>query len=85
MNDDRTKILNSQDLRGVLFETMVGVLEGRVNVSQANAVVGLSSEAHKSIRQQWDMDVYAEENLSLSAGKISRLALDMQEDDDDDA
>jgi hypothetical protein len=49
------------------------VLEGRVNVSQANAVVGLSSELHKSLRQEWDMRVYANENLNLEHGEVTKL------------
>lgn len=53
--------------------TIEGVLEGRVNVAQANAVVGLSGELHKSIRQEWDMRVYANEHLTLDAGQVIRL------------
>ena len=67
------KIITANDLRGALLASIEGVLEGRVNVSQANAVVGLSGELHKSIRQEWDMTVYANENLSLDAGKVIKL------------
>lgn len=67
------KIINANDLRGALLATIEGVLEGRVNVSQANAVVGLSSELHKSIRQEWDMRVYANENLTLDSGQVIKL------------
>jgi hypothetical protein len=49
------------------------VLEGRVNVGQANAIVGLSAELHKSIRQEWDMRVYASENITLHNGKLLKL------------
>ena len=70
---NQRKIVTASDLRGALLATVEGVLEGRINVSQANAVVGLSSELHKSIKQEWDMRVYANENLSLSAGKVVNL------------
>jgi len=67
------KIINANDLRGALLASIEGVLEGTVCVAQANAVVGLSGELHKSIRQEWDMRVYANENLSLEAGKVIKL------------
>jgi len=50
--------------------TAVGVLEQRVNVSQANAVASLSTEVHKSIRQEFDMRCYVAENLRLVKGKV---------------
>lgn len=67
------KLINASDLRGALLATIEGVLEGRVNVSQANAVVGLSGELHKSIRQEWDMRVYANENLNIAAGEVVKV------------
>jgi hypothetical protein len=67
------KITTAQDLRGALLASIEAVLEGRLNVSQANAVVGLSGELHKSIRQEWDMRVYANENLNLRSGKVIEL------------
>lgn len=67
------KIGTSSDLRAVLLASIEGVLEGRVNVGQANAVIGLSAELHKSIRQEWDMRVYASENLTLQNGKLLKL------------
>lgn len=70
---NQRKIITASDLRGALLATIEGVLEGRVNVSQANAVAELSSEVHKSIRQEWDMRVYANENLSLSGGEVVKL------------
>jgi len=73
---NQRKLVNAADLRGALLATIEGVLEGRVNVSQANAVIGLSGEVHKSIRQEWDMRVYANENLSLEAGKVINLLED---------
>jgi len=70
---NKRKLTTAVDLRGALLAAIEGVLEGRVNVAQANAVTGLSGELHKSIRQEWDMRVYANENLSLEAGKVIRL------------
>ena len=67
------KIVNAQDLRGALLATIEGVLEGRVNVSQANAVAAISTELHKSIKQEWDMRVYANENLTLENGQVIKL------------
>lgn len=62
------KINSPAELRSILLQTMTAVLEGKVSVPQANAVVGLSGEAHKSIRQQWDMTLHLAENPEL-AGK----------------
>jgi len=67
------KIGTSSDLISVLLSSIEGVLEGRVNVGQANAIVGLSAELHKSIRQEWDMRVYASENITLHNGKLLKL------------
>lgn len=69
----KRNVTTAADLRGLLLASIEAVLEGRVNVSQANAVVGLSTELHKSIRQEWDMRVYANENLSLQAGRVIEL------------
>jgi len=69
------KIGSPAELRAILLQTMVGVVEGRCNVSQANAVVGLSGEVHKSIRQEWDMRVYAAENLTIHQARILCLGV----------
>lgn len=69
----KNKIGTSSDLRAVLLASIEGVLEGRVNIGQANAIVGLSAELHKSIRQEWDMRVYASENITLHNGKLLKL------------
>jgi len=67
------KIGTASDLRGVLLATIEGVIEGRVTVAQANAVAQLSGELHKSIRQEWDMRIYAHEHLAIDKGKIVNL------------
>lgn len=67
------KITTANDLRGALLASIEGVLEGRVNVAQANAVASLSGELHKSLKQEWDMRIYANENLTLDSGKVIKL------------
>ena len=75
MNSKRM-IVTAADLRGALLASVEAVLEGRLTVSQANAVAQLSAEVHKSIKQEWDMRVYANEHLSLSAGRVISLLED---------
>ena len=67
------KLITAADLRGALLTTIQGVLEGKINVAQANAVASLSEEVHKSIRQEWDMRVYANENLTLKSARVIAL------------
>ena len=67
------KITTPQDHRALLLSAMEAVCEGRMNVSQANALVGLSGEVHKSIRQEWDMRVYAAENLTIQQGRVIKM------------
>lgn len=55
------------------MEAIEAIVEGRMNVSQANAIVGLSGEVHKSIRQEWDMRVYASENITISGGRLIKM------------
>ena len=64
------KIVTASDLRGALLGTIEALLEGRINVAQANAAAALSAEVHKSIRQDWDMRLYANEHLQLEAGRV---------------
>ena len=67
------KITNPNEHRALLLSAMEAVCEGRINVSQANALVGLSGEVHKSIRQEWDMRVYAAENLTIDQGRVIKM------------
>lgn len=69
------KIVTARDLRGALLASIEAVLEGRLNVAQANAVVGMSAEVHKSLRQEWDMAIYATENISLNKGELVRILI----------
>jgi len=67
--DDRMLTIRSaEEHRALLLVAMVAVCDGRMSIPQANALVGLSAEVHKSIRQQWDMLLYASDNLKLSPG-----------------
>jgi hypothetical protein len=72
---DFVQIETPAEFRALLMSTAVAVLEGRVNVAQANAVVGLSTEVHKSLRQQWDMQCYVAENIAVSGGQVLRLGV----------
>ena len=67
------KITSPTEHRALLLSAMEAVCEGRLNVSQANALVGLSGEVHKSIRQEWDMRVYAAENLTIEQGRVVKM------------
>lgn len=69
----QNKITNPHEHRALLLSAMEAVCEGRINVSQANALVGLSGEVHKSIRQEWDMRVYAAENLTIHQGSVVKM------------
>lgn len=78
---NHVKISNAAELRTLLAEGICAVMEGRINVSQANAVVGLSSELHKSIRQEWDMRLYVAENLSYNQAQIVNSVLEDSSND----
>jgi len=77
----KRKITTAEDLRGALLATIQGLIEGKVTVASANAVVGCSGELHKSLRQEWDMRCYANQNLSISAGEVVKL-IDIEDVDD---
>lgn len=69
----QNKITTPAEHRALLLASIEAVACGRMNVAQANAVVGLSAEVHKSIRQEWDMRVYAAENLYLDKGQVIKV------------
>lgn len=78
----KNKIATPAELRAVLLATIEGVIEGRVNVAMANSVVGLSSEVHKSVRQEWDMRVFAANNLVIQKEGLIKTLLDSGEGED---
>jgi len=67
------KITTPAEHRALLLASIEALCEGRMNVAQANAVTGLSAEVHKSIRQEWDMRVYAADNLCLDSGAVVKM------------
>jgi hypothetical protein len=58
--------------RAVLLLTMEGLLGGMIDVARANAMANLSSEVHKSLKQEWDMKTYAA-GVSIGPGGCLRL------------
>jgi hypothetical protein len=83
----KTIITGPAELRSVLLMSIEKVISGQMNVPQANAVVGLSAEVHKSIRQQYDMTVYAVENLGMRNGTnilAIESATDIEDPDEDE-
>jgi hypothetical protein len=66
-------IVTANDLRSMLLATIHGVMTGKVNVARATAVASLSGELHKSIEQEWNMRVYAAENLQLANHHVVKL------------
>lgn len=69
----QNKITSPKELRATLLSSIESVIEGKMTVQQANAVVGLSAELHKSIKQEWDMRCYSAENLTIDNGMIMKL------------
>lgn len=77
-------IKTPEELRRILLDGIVGVLKGEVNTSQAAAVVGLSAEVHKSVRQEWDMRCYAAEVERSCLEQLSSKRLSAPGEDEDD-
>lgn len=67
------KITNAQELRATLLASIEAVLDGKMTVQQANSVANLSAELHKSIKQEWDMRVYAAQSLSIQDGGLVKM------------
>ena len=77
-------IRNPAELRSLLAQSIVALLEGRIDIGRANAIVGLSSEMHKSMKQEWDMRCYVAESLHLEGANIKRIASSVDEDDEEE-
>ena len=75
----RLTISSATEHRRLLLDSMVALVEGRMNVQQANALAGLSGEVHKSIRQEWDMLCYAADNFELGSGNQLKLLRAVEE------
>lgn len=67
------KIKTANDLRGLLLASIESVVDGRMSISQGNTVAVLSEQFHKSISQEWEMRVYANEHISLDSARVVRL------------
>jgi hypothetical protein len=67
------KISTPEEHRAILLSAMEALLEGRLNVQMANALSGISAEVHKNLKQEWDMRVYAAENLTLEHGQVVKM------------
>jgi len=72
-NPQSDGLITANHLRSMLIATIQGVMSGHVNVAKANAIASLSGELHKSIDQEWNMRIYAAENLQLSNHKVVKL------------
>jgi len=70
MDVSKNKITSASQLRATLLFSIEAIIDGRMTISQANGIVGLSAEIHKSIRQEWDMKCYAAQNLALSEDRV---------------
>jgi len=64
------KIQTPAELRAILGEGIVALIEGRINVAQANSVVGFSGEIHKSIRQEFDMRCYMANSMTIEQQSV---------------
>ena len=50
---------------------MVALVNGEISVPEANAIVGMSSEVHKSLKLDWDQQrAYVASNVKLVKGKV---------------
>lgn len=61
-------VRSAKEHRRLLLDGMVALIEGRMSVPVANALSGLSTEVHKSVRLEWDMITYAADNVEIGDG-----------------
>jgi hypothetical protein len=62
---------DAQDFRGFILAAMEKVQQGKLSVPQANAITGLATEFHKSIKLEWDMqERYANPDINIIGGKL---------------
>ena len=67
------KITTPQELRATLLASIEKVIQGQMTVHQANAVANLSSELHKSIKQDFELRIYAAKNMTIESGDLKKL------------
>lgn len=75
----KNKITNPNELRSVLLHCIEGVMEGRINVPQANAIADLSAEIHKSIKLEWDIRIYSSESIDYESAILKKSLEDKHE------
>ncbi len=68
-----TQIKTPEEFRTLLIAAAGAVLEGRINVQQANALSGLSAEVHKSLKMQYVGQMIGAGNVSITDGRVVRM------------
>lgn len=68
------KIESAAEWRALLMNAAIALLDQKLTVPMSNALVGLSAEVHKSIKQEFDMRCYVAGNIVLEDGKVMRLS-----------
>lgn len=58
------------ELRSLLIESAKAVVDGRLTVQQANAVSGLSSEVHKSMKMEYVGQIIDSGSYSVEGGRL---------------
>jgi vacuolar-type H+-ATPase subunit E/Vma4 len=69
----KTEIRTPEEFRSLLIAAASAVLEGRLTVQQANALAGLSSEVHKSLKMQYVGQMIGAGNVSIQDGRVVRM------------
>jgi hypothetical protein len=62
------------EFRGILIAATQAVIDGRINVQQANAVAGLASEVHKSVRLEIVGQALSDKNIAIEGGQLVKLS-----------
>lgn len=70
---EEPKLKTANDLRNALLTSIEAVIEGRMSISQGNTVALLSEQFYKSVDQEWEMRVYANQHINLDNAKVIRL------------
>jgi hypothetical protein len=66
-------INSPETLRTALLASIEAVIEGRMNVPQANSVAALAAEVHSSVRQEFDMRCFAAQSLTIEQQKLIKI------------
>jgi len=73
--------------RTALLLTMEGLLDGTMDIPRANAMAVLSSEVHKSLRNEFSSKIFATKSLALGKSGVSLVENSVEAEilDDDDS